>query len=233
MHQSRNWSDDDALWESMLPALASAARFASAENDVEVILRSIPLPPSASVLDLGCGAGVHAVAFARRAFAVTGLDRTPTLLRRAHEEAAARSLSIELVHADMRDFVRRDAFDLVCSLNASFGYFDDDANAAVLRNVHTSLRRGGTFVLEVLSREIVDSWPREGSYDIDGKRYAVERRIDGDHLAETWTVDGQRFTPSQRLYAPEEIEPLLRDAAFDSVRIADGFDRRLIAFAAK
>ncbi len=50
---------------------------------------------------------------------------------------------MELVEADMRDFVRPHAFNLALSLFTSFGYFDTrEEDLAVLRNVETGWRAG-------------------------------------------------------------------------------------------
>ena len=37
-------------------------------------------PGAATVLDLGCGTGIHACAFAREGYQVTGLDRSADML---------------------------------------------------------------------------------------------------------------------------------------------------------
>lgn len=43
------------------------------EREVEFIVRETALQPPASVLDLACGAGRHALAFARHGYVVTGV----------------------------------------------------------------------------------------------------------------------------------------------------------------
>jgi cyclopropane fatty-acyl-phospholipid synthase-like methyltransferase len=56
----KNWSDDDDLWEAMTPALSAPDRFAMAEADASAIAAAAELPMGAAILDIGCGAGVHA-----------------------------------------------------------------------------------------------------------------------------------------------------------------------------
>ena len=47
-------------------------------------------------------------------------------------------LTVELVRADMRAFVRPESFDLALSLFTSFGYFNDaEDDLRVLQNVHS------------------------------------------------------------------------------------------------
>jgi SAM-dependent methyltransferase len=230
-----NWSDDDDLWEALMPALASPQREAIADADVVAIASAVPLQPGARVLDLGCGAGFHAVAFAARGCDVTGVDRTATLLRVAEANAAARSVKIAFINADMRDFVRPASFDLVCSLYSSFGYFDDDANRRVLMNVRTSLDRGGVLVLD-----LIGTWQPAASAEVDGVSYSVQRELRDHTLVETWTIGAKQFVVTQRIYGGAELTDLLDDVGFADVDLASSLDGtarydaaspRLVAFA--
>src|SRR5262245_21780318 len=126
----------------------------TAAEVAEVIRQSKARAPLA-VLDLGCGTGRHALAFAARGFEVTGLDYSQAFLHTAREAARKAGASIRFVRGDMKDLRRHfaaNAFDLVVSLFNSFGYFDsrrDDAK--MVRAVHRVLRPGGAFVLNTLN----------------------------------------------------------------------------------
>lgn len=163
------WSDDDAFWEAMEPALCAPGRVALAEGDAAGIAAALALPKGASILDLGCGPGAHAQAFAALGYVVSGVDRTRRLLDRAKDGCEARRLSVEWIEADMRTFRRPGGFDVVCSLYTSFGYFDDPGNRRVLENVLASLRPGGLLLLDVSGRETVARHWRERFWvEIDG-----------------------------------------------------------------
>jgi SAM-dependent methyltransferase len=245
----KNWSDDETLWRAMAPALESPGRFTAADSDAAAIVAAVPLPPGASVLDLGCGAGVHAVAFAARGCVVTAVDRSPTLLALAREHARRRSLHIELLQEDMRDFIRESAYDLACSLYSSFGYFDDETNRRVLRNVYQSLGSGGMLVLDLFGRENIDHWwLQRAAHEIGGSEYSVERKLtDGrSRLVENWTVTARdvrdQFTTVQRIYTATEMEGELQRAGFSKAQLFGSLDaatpygqtaRRLVVHARK
>jgi predicted TPR repeat methyltransferase len=57
-------------------------------------------PGAATVLDLGCGTGIHACAFAREGYQVTGLDRSADMLA-AVLQPQERSLRARIVDADV------------------------------------------------------------------------------------------------------------------------------------
>ncbi|MGE5247977.1 MAG: SAM-dependent methyltransferase [Verrucomicrobiota bacterium] len=119
------------------------------EEEVAQIVNLLPISAGASVVDLGCGRGRHAIPLSRRGFRVTGVDLSEKMLRLAQERAAREKLTVEWVREDMRVFTRPGAFDACLSLFTSFGYFDDTENQRVLGNVAESLRDGGLLLLDL------------------------------------------------------------------------------------
>ena len=63
----------------------------------------LDLKPRASVLDLCCGQGRHAVEFAKRGLRVTGLDLNAEYLELTRGAAEAAEVKLETVAADMRE----------------------------------------------------------------------------------------------------------------------------------
>src|SRR5690606_39057708 len=77
--------------------------------------------------------------------------RTARYLAAARERAPG----AELLEADMRAFSRPGAFDVALNLWTSFGFFSEEENLAVARNAFASLRPRGTYVLEMMGKEIL------------------------------------------------------------------------------
>jgi SAM-dependent methyltransferase len=241
------WSEDERFWEAMEPALCAPSRLALAATDVAAILTTVQARPSSRVLDLGCGPGAHAIGFARLGHRVTGVDTSPRLLDRARSSARDAGVEVEWVEADMRAFRRPSSFDLICSLYASFGYFDDPENRRVLENVCSSLAPNGMLVLDLIGRETAArQWQERRWHEVDGVLY-LERCTSADDWASMvsdWIVvrEGVRaeFRVKQRLYSGTELRGLLRSLGFAKVRLAGGLDgetpydesaRRLVAIA--
>lgn len=149
------WFEDENFWIELYPYLFSAERFEAADKEVEKVLDLVGLRGD-SILDLCCGPGRHAVAFAKRGFRVTGVDRTSFLLGKAKERAQAEKVYIELILEDMRHFVRANAYDLVISMFTSFGYFDQkEEDLKVLQNIYQSLKPGGACLIDMVGKEIL------------------------------------------------------------------------------
>src|SRR5690606_3375864 len=75
-------------------ALAAEANF---------ITDMLSIVPGTTLLDVGCGLGLHSIELAQRGALVVGLDLSLPMLSRASDEAQDRGLQINFLHGDMRD----------------------------------------------------------------------------------------------------------------------------------
>ena len=83
------------------------------DAETDLIWRLLDLQPGMEVLDLACGHGRIANRLAERGCNVTGLDATALFLQRARADADALGVTVDYVHADMRDLPWRDRFDRI------------------------------------------------------------------------------------------------------------------------
>jgi SAM-dependent methyltransferase len=91
------------------------------------------------VLDLGCGPGVLAVAFARRGFDVTGLDPEPAMLAAAAQHARAQGVAIKLIEGSSYDLGRHQGPFRFVLMGRSFHWMDRDATLRLLdRNIEAT-----------------------------------------------------------------------------------------------
>jgi SAM-dependent methyltransferase len=127
------------MWMQAVPA-------GRTEDEADELTTRLGLTPGASVLDAPCGAGRLALALGRRGYDVTGVDWSVDFLDRARATAGADAITWH--QGDMRDLPWRGRFDAAFCVGNSFGYLDDEGNAAFLRAVATSLKPGGRFLLE-------------------------------------------------------------------------------------
>ena len=243
------WFEDEVFWDGLYPFMFSDRKFESADDQVSDILDLAGLEKG-SVLDLACGPGRHAAALAKRGFRVTGVDLSPSLLRRARDRARAEGVDVEWVQADMRCFVRPDSFDLAINIFTAFGYFDDrQDDLQVLRNIHQSLRKGGAFVIEVMGKEcLARHFQSTISEELPDGRLLVQRHEiveDWTRVKNQWTVieDGTAttFRFQHTVYSGQELKDRLLGVGFGDVRLFGGLDSseygldslRLVAVARK
>ena len=60
---------------------------ANTRAEVDFILEVMQVPPTGSLLDVGCGVGRHALELARRGYRVTGVDISAGMLEQARRAA--------------------------------------------------------------------------------------------------------------------------------------------------
>ena len=217
------WHEDDKFWDDTAPVVFNEERCGQAPAQVEQILAMTKVLPGASVLDLACGPGRHALEFSRRGYKVTGVDRTAKYLEIAHDKAQQQGQRVEWVHADMRKFHRPGVFDLVVNLLTSFGYFDDAADDhRVAENFFACLKPGGHLVIDLMGKEVLarifrsHDWHKEP----DGTMVLEERKVSGDWswIDVRWIIIRDKKTIEHRfghrLYAASELKELLASVGF-------------------
>jgi ubiquinone/menaquinone biosynthesis C-methylase UbiE len=109
-------------------------------KDEQALRRVVELSgagPTDTVLDVACGPGILACAFARIARHVTGIDLTPAMLERARVLARDQELSnITWQHADVLPLPYPDgAFTIVSARFAFHHFLDPEAVLAEMRRV--------------------------------------------------------------------------------------------------
>jgi len=241
------WFADESIWKDLYPFTFPESAFSVADEQVEKILRLTGVG-GGTVLDLCCGPGRHAVALAKRGFAVTAVDRTAFLLDQARARAAHANLPVEFVLEDMRRFSRPATFDLIINFFTSFGYFVDQADdLRVLERVRENLKPGGVFVLEMVSKErLARSFQATTSRELPNGDVLFERHEivdDWTRVHNHWTLirggSTRTFEFTHRIYSGQEMKDLLTKAGFAGARVygdldgsSYGFDaQRLIAIA--
>ena len=218
--QKRPW------WEELFSEDFQRANFrltdAQIAREVSFIEDSLGVAPGGVVLDLGCGAGHHAVELASRGYGVVGYDLSLYQLALAAEVAQARDQKINFLQGDMREMAFEEMFDGVFSWNTTFGYFEEEKNLNVAQRVFKALKPGGMFLVDVINRDFAatqspSSLWYEGdacvcmddmSVDFITSRLRVKRSIILD--------DGRtrEVSYSIRLYSLHELGKLLHEVGF-------------------
>jgi SAM-dependent methyltransferase len=222
-----DWYENEDFWRHLYSCMFSAERFSASKEEVSQIL-ALAQCNGGSLLDLCCGPGRHALEFAQRGFQVTGVDKSEFLLGQARERASQANISVEWIQQDMRLFHRAAAFDLVCNLYTSFGYFEDERdNFQVLQNIYENLKESGVFIIEVVGKErLARTWQDSICTELADGSLLVQRpqlRDDWCRVSSDWILvkDGRarNFTFEHSIYSGRELKDLLSQAGFKNVQL--------------
>lgn len=194
------------------------------EQLIAFIMAALELEPGDELLDLACGSGVHGVRLGRQGLRVTGVDISPSLAAHANELAQEQEVEhVVFVEGDMRDAPCAETCDAVTILSQSFGFFDQEGNMAVLRAIHTALRPGGRFLLDLNEPGDLET-PRQRWSELDGGFLLTRSSYDPSTCVREATfryVDRQgRVNLAQeperiRVYTLPELQRMLGEARLE------------------
>lgn len=142
-------SDVFGTYAGFYDALYADKDYESEVRFVVDVFTEYGVPAGASILDLGCGTGGHAIPLARRGYAVTGVDRSPEMVEQAVEKARVQSLDVDFAVGDVRSLRLGHTFDAVISMFAVLSYqLTNEDLAATFQTVSAHLRPGGLFIFD-------------------------------------------------------------------------------------
>jgi SAM-dependent methyltransferase len=129
----------DTIAERYL-AWSATVRVAERERYTRLLLDAFPT--GASVLELGCGAGLPTTARLAARFAVTGVDLSPRQIALARQNVPGATFHV----GDMTALsLPAETFDVICAFYA-VTHIPREEHAGLLAKIAASLRPGGLFV---------------------------------------------------------------------------------------
>ncbi|MFL5805075.1 MAG: class I SAM-dependent methyltransferase [Roseiflexaceae bacterium] len=146
----------------------------------------------AHVLDLACGTGAAALAFAAAGCAVVGVDQSSAMLRIAQGRARAAGYDITFVEGDIRSLnddncsrgfdssliAHRSSFDLVTCFADSLNYLTADGDLdRVFAGAAAALGPGGHLVYDLNSEAEYTTWDERDIVTYDGRDYLVYNKL--------------------------------------------------------
>jgi SAM-dependent methyltransferase len=217
----KDWFDRDYA------AIYAARGPEEAETAVAMALKAAPQLAAGPVLDLACGSGRHLEALRRTNPLAFGLDLSRDLLAMAPE-----ALRPWLLRGDMRALpIRPGSLSGVCLWFTPFGYFSDEGNRGLLRELRDKLRPGGALILDYLNAAHVKAHlVREDETQHHGLRVVSRRSVEGHRLVKRMALTRldtgatRHVTESVRLYEPAELRAMAAACGFRLVREAGGYD---------
>jgi SAM-dependent methyltransferase len=208
------------------------------------------------VLELGAGTGRITLGIAQDGVPVHALDADPAMLDRLRQKLANQPPEVRqrvvVTLGDMRKFTLAERFTLIIAPFRGFLHnLTEHDQLACLDRVREHLRPGGCFAfnvfhpsLEYMARHtgaLEGIWRWVGTFSraddgcivrSDTNRYdTVRQLVDSQHRYEEYGPDGTLTRTSlhrlQLAYLyPPDLRRLLKQAGFESVQIAGGFDSR-------
>lgn len=228
-------ADGRVDWEALFQ-IYEFEQFRAYANDltrgeVDFIEMALSLADDASLLDVACGGGRHALELAQRGYSVEGVDNSATLVAYATRCAYEQATRARFVQGDMRSLNYAQQFDAALVMNSSLGFFDDATNRATLKRVAQALVDGGKLLLQCINPYQVDSYLqgfRGGWHALAGGYLLHEAsfvprtatlHMNYRFVLPAQAIDAQHPGDRIRLYGYPELVALLADAGLRPISV--------------
>lgn len=162
------------------------------------------------LLDVGAGDGrrLEKIKNAVGISDFVAIEPSPGMARVCRERTG---VEVHEIFAENLDRLDIGAFDAITALWNVFGHVSSPARAKAMKNLAARLKPGGRIMLDVNNRHNASAYGRLNVLKrvvIDGVAFRESR---GDAVYE-WKIGGQVFKSSGHLFAPAEIEGLIKGA---------------------
>lgn len=227
------WFESEDFWINYSPIMFDENRWKEAPTVAGYIKKIAGLKKGSTVLDAGCGLGRISVELVALELDVTGVDLIQAELDAAKENAQAEDVPLKLIKADLRSFQTKQKFDCTINLYTSFGYCDTfEEDMCILKNMADSVKKGGTFIMECISRETAIMYFSSGEeFERAGVKVTTSFTVEGawEGLRSKWTLtapDGKIIDHEfvQRLYSASFLCNKLLEFGFTNAQVYGDFD---------
>lgn len=220
------WTDNffgDYYLKTHLPVLTDE----KTNDEISFIEEVLNLKKGNEILDIPSGHGRHAIALAKKDYRVTGIDNQTKFIEIAQENSKNLD-NISFIKEDMRNIDYEENFDAVINMFTSFGYFNDKANFAFLKQMCRALKKGGKLLIDTVNREWTINNTEEFKqawilYPPDNLVFIANNSFDiqtSQMVSEQAIIDkGNRYLQEQRirLYTYTEIDFMLRNSGMEII----------------
>lgn len=207
-------------------------------KQVDLILRTSKLSPSASILDVGCGHGKHSALLASKGFQVTGIDISKTLIDFL-AECHRTNPNLDFNCCGISNIEYKNKFDLVIILGCSLSLVPESELRLALKNIHRSLKTDGKIFIEIDNRlEFIKKEAGLRKWNIyDNKQLVISEYYYDNELKLEKTRDigldlesgiTNEFLVTKRLYDPIEFRGILDESRYKIVSAYGDWDGRVL-----
>ena len=199
-----------------------------ANNMVERVLSISKIQPPGHVLDIGCGLGYHATAFAQKGFQVFAFDPGDKYLEIAQSHTEMEGVDVILRQMKCADLDESECFALAWAGSYCPGQLSPLDVTQDFRRIYKSLNPGGWFISNVAGKpkispsEKVRNWRQLSDCFSLSEKWADETF----YHEYCWFVYPEtnkviKLVEVERMYGVKEIIPLLEEAGFTDISTAN------------
>lgn len=186
-------------------------------QQTEFIIKEMLLSDSSKILDLGCGAGRHAISLAREGLNVIGIDISEHMLLEAEKRTKESGVKVNFIQSDLADIdklnLEKNSFNGAICLNEAgigvLGSLEKEVN--FFKEIYSILKDDAKLVISCFNglRRYLKSKDENPKFDF----------IKGEFTWRAEVTEGVILKEVQRMYIPSELNMLLSLAGFRDIKV--------------
>lgn len=196
------------------------------QAEIDFIVKTLNLPEGASILDVGCGTGRHAVELAKQGSRVTGIDVSAGMLREAQKAADAAGVEVEFIHIDATKYEADSLYDAaICLCEGAFGLLgiDEDPlehDLAILNRINRALKPDSMLILNAINA--LEKIRKYGKEEIAKGIFDPVMILEMFEMEYNTPRGKKSVTVHEKGYTASELKLLLNMAGFETLHIYGG-----------
>jgi|GEM_PF-4452221 len=187
-------------------------------NQVDYLLKKMNLVRNNKILDLGCGAGRHAIEFAKKGIFVTGVDISDVMLENAKKRTNDEKVIVNYIQCSLANLsdlqLKEESYNgAICLCESGVGVIGgENKDLDFFKQVYKLLIPNSYFVLTCLNslRRYIRSRDQNPNFDYINSTIIWAPSIE---------FGGEELSEIERLYAPSEIKMILELCGFSKIQI--------------
>ncbi len=205
---------------------------------LEMVFRKYSKKQIKTILDLGCGTGLHDKELSKRGYKITGLDLSSEMIEIAKEKNPTEEFTV----GNMSNFhLDGKKFDAIISMFSSMGYLTENKQIeSFLNSVKKHLDKDGLLILDVWNGlGVMHELPtgrektaeagnlkivRKSFPNLDSKNHINNVRFNVKVFENELLIDEYEENHKVRFFFPQELKKYLEDAGFELVHLCPSYD---------
>jgi SAM-dependent methyltransferase len=166
-------------------------------------------------LDIACGKGRHAIFINKMGYNIEGIDLSKESIQYANSFTNDK-LNFN-VH-DMRNYYKKDEFDVVLNIFTSFGYFDNPGdNLKAIQAMSDNLKKGGKIILDFMNaKKVVNELVTSELKTVENIDFNIKRSYENGYI-----FKDIYFTDTEEYHFQEKVQALFLSDFIDLFEKSD------------
>jgi SAM-dependent methyltransferase len=191
---------------------------------VEKLVDTFQWGAQTTLLDVACGKGRHARAFAAHGMDVCGIDLSVNSIEAASAHAHDH---LQFYVHDMRRVFRVNYFDVVCNLFTSFGYFQSERDHQLAADaMATAIHKHGMVIIDFVNKAFGQAQIQERQFEEtrhEDIKFTVRREFTATHFLKHITVSDKgkewQFEERLRVFGLDEMQQVFRHSGLHQIKL--------------